>query len=184
MIHFRCFWSILVFTASIGIHCMEKRSWEIQLNIYIFVVTFLSQKFKFAEHSHPEAIQDVDEFVSSSDLEKCSIKLLSHQCILCREWVPSEWESKLLIMTSERQIPLRHAWDMRQVFNYLEYTKAMSKHTPPQTGDSFIGQNLHSNQKSSSSPTKSNNNIHHWQQSCRWCASNKGSIANELTTDL
>ncbi len=47
--------------------------------------------------AHPQAIQDVDEFVSSSDLEKFSIPSLAHQWILCSEWVPSEWESKQLI---------------------------------------------------------------------------------------
>ncbi len=31
------------------------------------------------------------------DLEKCSITSVAHQWILCSEWVPSEWESKLLI---------------------------------------------------------------------------------------
>ncbi len=39
------------------------------------------------------AIRDVDEFVSSSDLEKCSIASVSQQWMLCSEWVPSEWES-------------------------------------------------------------------------------------------
>ncbi len=51
--------------------------------------------------SPSEAIQDVDEFVSSSDLEKCSIASLSQQWMLCSEWVPSEWESKQLIKTSQ-----------------------------------------------------------------------------------
>ncbi len=37
---------------------------------------------------HPQAITDVDEFVSS-DVEKWEI--------ICGEWVPSEWESKQLI---------------------------------------------------------------------------------------
>ncbi len=46
--------------------------------------------------AHPQAIQDVDEFVSSLDLKKCSIPSLAHQWILCNEWVPSEWESKQL----------------------------------------------------------------------------------------
>ncbi len=46
---------------------------------------------------YPQAIQDVDEFVSSSDLEKCSIASLAHHWILWSEWVPSEWESKQLI---------------------------------------------------------------------------------------
>ncbi len=32
---------------------------------------------------HPQAIQDIDEFVSSSDLEKCIIKSLAHRWILC-----------------------------------------------------------------------------------------------------
>ncbi len=43
--------------------------------------------------THPQGIQDSDEFVSSSDLEKCSITSLSQQWMLCSEWVPSEWES-------------------------------------------------------------------------------------------
>ncbi len=40
--------------------------------------------------SSPQVIRDVDEFVSSSDLEKCVIPLLAHKWMLCREWVPSE----------------------------------------------------------------------------------------------
>ncbi len=51
--------------------------------------------------THPQAIQDVEEFVSSSDLERCSIPSLAHQWILCSEWVPSEWESKQLLKTSQ-----------------------------------------------------------------------------------
>ncbi len=50
---------------------------------------------------HPQASQDVDEFVSSSDLEKCSITSLAQQWILWSEWVPSESESKQLIKTSQ-----------------------------------------------------------------------------------
>ncbi len=37
-----------------------------------------------------QAIKHVYEFVSSSDLEKCSIASLAHQWMLCSEWVPSE----------------------------------------------------------------------------------------------
>ncbi len=37
-----------------------------------------------------EYFQDVDEIVSSSDLEKCSIASVSQQWMLCSEWVPSE----------------------------------------------------------------------------------------------
>ncbi len=44
-----------------------------------------------------QAIRDVDEFVSLSDLGKCRILSLAQQWILCSEWVPSEWESKQLI---------------------------------------------------------------------------------------
>ncbi len=51
--------------------------------------------------AHPQAIQDANEFVSSSDLEKCSIASVSQQWMLCSEWVPSEWESKQLIKTSQ-----------------------------------------------------------------------------------
>ncbi len=47
--------------------------------------------------THSRATQDVDEFVSSSDLEKCRITSLAHQWILCSEWVPSEWESQKII---------------------------------------------------------------------------------------
>ncbi len=36
-----------------------------------------------------------------TDLEKCSITSLAHQWVLCSEWVPSEWESKQLIKTSQ-----------------------------------------------------------------------------------
>ncbi len=41
-----------------------------------------------------QSIQDVDEFVSSSDLEKCVSASVSQQWMLCSEWVPSERESK------------------------------------------------------------------------------------------
>ncbi len=51
--------------------------------------------------AHPQAVQDEDEFDSSSDLEKCSIASLAQQWMLCTEWVPSEWESKQLIKTSQ-----------------------------------------------------------------------------------
>ncbi len=67
---------------------------ELLLSVFVFTL-----QFNFLTHS--QLIQDVDEFVSSSDLEKCSIASLSHQWILCSEWVPSEWESKQLIKTSQ-----------------------------------------------------------------------------------
>ncbi len=44
--------------------------------------------------------------VSSSDLEKCSIISLAQQWMLCSEWVPSEWESKQLIKTSQLYTPV------------------------------------------------------------------------------
>ncbi len=54
------------------------------------------------KRTHPQAIIDVDKFFFiRTDLEKCSIPSLSHQWILCSEWVPSEWESKQLIKTSK-----------------------------------------------------------------------------------
>ncbi len=60
-----------------------------------------SQKndFFFWKCTHSQTIQDVDEFVYSSDLEKCSISSLAQQWTFCSEWVPSEWESKQLIKT-------------------------------------------------------------------------------------
>ncbi len=40
--------------------------------------------------THPQVIQDVDTFVSSSEqiLEKFSITSPVHQWILCSDWVP------------------------------------------------------------------------------------------------
>ncbi len=43
-----------------------------------------------------------------TDLEKCSIISLSHQWILCSEWVPSEWESKQLMKTSQQSTSNPH----------------------------------------------------------------------------
>ncbi len=49
------------------------------------------QAQKYTEIFHTWVLmQDVDEFVSSSDLEKCSIASLAHKWIPCSEWVPSE----------------------------------------------------------------------------------------------
>ncbi len=64
---------------------------------------FLKEKLTQNENPQPQAIRDVNEFVSLSDLEKCNITLLVHQWIHCTEWVPSEWESKQLIKTSQFQ---------------------------------------------------------------------------------
>ncbi len=61
------------------LHCL--------VNIIIIIIIIIIDLFS-------QAIQDVDEFVSSSDLEKCSTPSLACQWILCSEWVPSEWESK------------------------------------------------------------------------------------------
>ncbi len=51
---------------------------------------------KFTQTCHPWC-----DFFIKTDLEKCSITSLVHSWILCSEWVPSEWESKQLIKTSE-----------------------------------------------------------------------------------
>ncbi len=45
------------------------------------IARIISHKLKC---THPQAIQDVDEFVSS----------LEQKYFLCSEWVPPEWESK------------------------------------------------------------------------------------------
>ncbi len=49
--------------------------------------------------THPRVIQDVEEFVYSSDLEKCNITSLAQQWMLCSEWVPSEW-----VQTADKNI--------------------------------------------------------------------------------
>ncbi len=64
------------------------------------VLFLLNQSFrKFAKTAHPQASRDVDKFVSSSEQiwRNFVLHQLAHQCILCSEWVPSEWESKQLI---------------------------------------------------------------------------------------
>ncbi len=47
-------------------------------------------------------------FFIGTDLKKFSITWLAHQWILCSEWVPSEWESKQLIKTSQFSISDPH----------------------------------------------------------------------------
>ncbi len=47
-------------------------------------------------------------FLIRTDLEKCYIKSLAHQWILCSEWVPSEWESKHLLKTSQQSTSNPH----------------------------------------------------------------------------
>ncbi len=49
--------------------------------------------------SNNQAIQDLDKL--GTYLEKFRIISLTHQLILCSEWVPSEWESKQLIKASQ-----------------------------------------------------------------------------------
>ncbi len=55
--------------------------------------------------AHPRGIRDVDEFVSSSDLEKCvsAMDALS-------EWVPSEWES-------DKNITIIHTTPVHQLMS-------------------------------------------------------------------
>ncbi len=68
------------------------------ISVLFFVKGIAHPKMKmFWTCPHPQAIQDVDEFVSSSDLENCSIPSFAQQWIIRSEWVLSEWESKQLI---------------------------------------------------------------------------------------
>ncbi len=67
------------------------------INLYFFLYILL----KFYLKGIGKANQDVDKFVSASELQKFSITSRAQQWILCSEWVPSEWESKQLIKTSE-----------------------------------------------------------------------------------
>ncbi len=47
-------------------------------------------------------VQQSTQYQSNiSDLEYFSVTLLAHQWIICSEWVPSEWEFKQLINTSQ-----------------------------------------------------------------------------------
>ncbi len=42
--------------------------------------------------AHPQAIKGVDEFLHKNRFGGISVTSLSHQWILCSEWVPSEWD--------------------------------------------------------------------------------------------
>ncbi len=71
----------------------NKRSTKTAFSLS-FLKGIIQQKIQMCwKCVHPQVIQDVDEFVSSSGLEKCSIASVSQQWMLCSEWVPSEWES-------------------------------------------------------------------------------------------
>ncbi len=62
--------------------------------------------------THPQTIEVRCRwvcFLIRTDLEKFSITSLDHRWILCSEWVPSEWESKHLIKTSQI-IHVPHKW--------------------------------------------------------------------------
>ncbi len=80
-------------------------------NAVIWVLNFhFKVKYQFKKIVFPKKIKFVENVLtsaypswvgSSTDLKKCSITSLAHQWILCSEWVPSEWESKQLIKTSQ-----------------------------------------------------------------------------------
>ncbi len=53
--------------------------------------------------AHTQTIQDADEFVSSSDLEKFSIPSFAQQWMLWSEWVPS-WEDKSYVFVRNKYI--------------------------------------------------------------------------------
>ncbi len=55
------------------------------------------------QFTHPQIIQDVDEFVSSSEKIRRNLALhnLPTNVSICTEWVPSEWEPKQLIKSSQ-----------------------------------------------------------------------------------
>jgi len=79
----------------------------------------------------PQDIRDVDEFVSSSDLEKYSIASVSQQWMLWSEWVPSEWESdKNITIIHSPSVNIWRRQKMKQsimrCFQPLLYTKYMS----------------------------------------------------------
>ncbi len=68
---------------------LKKSTMWCQFKFNKIVHTNMKMSWKCAQF-----IPDVEEFVSSSDLEKCSTASVSQQWMLCSEWVPSEWESK------------------------------------------------------------------------------------------
>ncbi len=70
---------------------LSRRLWS------IIIKGIVHPKMKLCwKSTHPQVIQDVDEFVSSSEQ--------IWRNILCSEWVPSEWESK----TADKNIIIIH----------------------------------------------------------------------------
>ncbi len=60
---------------------------------------FLLKMYMLGCSGHPRC---KNLFLIRTDLEKCSITPLAHKWILCSGWVPSEWEFKWLIKTSQQ----------------------------------------------------------------------------------
>ncbi len=86
-------------------------SWQ-DLHIVYVILCFLARiKFLLPPHSASESFITHTLtspshlgwvcFFIGTDLEKCNITPLAHQCILCSEWVPSELKFKQLIKTSQ-----------------------------------------------------------------------------------
>ncbi len=52
-------------------------------------------------------------FFINTDLEKCSIASLTHQWIICSEWVPSEWAQ-----TADKNITIIHTTPVHQLLSF------------------------------------------------------------------
>ncbi len=66
---------------------------------------------------------------SLNQIEKCSIASLTHQRILCSEWVPSEWESKQLIKTFSPSINVSWSEKLWLIFMFLSVSKTDGTHS-------------------------------------------------------
>ncbi len=85
--------------------------------VYIFELTLHQWLLKAIVHPKMKMSSRAGEFVSSWGLEKCVSASVSQQWMLCSEWVPSEWESKQLIKTSQ-------STPLQSIRWHLEKTKA------------------------------------------------------------
>ncbi len=94
----------------------DNRNYKKKLNIHDIIIMTILEKYVPKRKVHPKnKIYSIYSIYSPlghprcrwvcffiwTVLEKCSITSHAHQWMLCSEWVPSEWESKQLIKTSQ-----------------------------------------------------------------------------------
>ncbi len=94
-----CVHSVCVHYSLLCVH-LDGLNAEDQFRVWVTILDNTSQLLLIIIIIIIIIIQDANKFVSSSEQIWWNLAL-DHQWILCSEWVPSEWESKQLIKTSQ-----------------------------------------------------------------------------------